>query len=170
MKIQLLQFWKGFFKFSKPRYSFVNDATLKDFPVSAVPNSIISNTFLKPYSQPFLRLFLVIVKVRTSPAIFEVPKSVSRSSSGVFLKVFWLTLFPDRSPPTDLLGLPRTFSSFCGNYARYSHFRPKKVIFGIFWKFSFFVIFSLMGNFCLKSLKITKMKILKIDQIWLFLV
>ena len=58
---------------------------------------------------------LVFVKVLTGSvqqfsksqkvrAIFYVKRltisqNVSKSSSGVFLKVFWLTLFPDRSPP-----------------------------------------------------------------------
>ena len=30
-----------------------------------------------------------------------ISQNVSRSSTGVFLKVFWLTLFPDLSPPPD---------------------------------------------------------------------
>jgi len=79
-----------------------------------------------------------------------ISQNVSRSSSGVFLKVFCFTLFQDRSPPSNFPGLPRTFTIFCGNYARSSHFRPWKVLFLLFLKFSFFVIFSLIANFCLK--------------------
>jgi len=63
---------------------------------------------------------LVIVKVRSD----NYPKSpvdilyVSRSSSDMFLKVFWLTLFPDRGPPLNFTGLRRTFTSFYVNYDR----------------------------------------------------
>ncbi len=55
-----------------------------------------------------------------------ISQKVSRSSPGVFLKVFWLTLFPDRSPPPDFPGrllLEITSGNENGNYVKLSHFR-----------------------------------------------
>ena len=76
--------------------------------------------------------------------------NVSRSSSGVFLKVFWITLFSDRSPP-------RTSLDFTGLLLVFVEFMPDKVI--LDHKKSYLVYFqnfhfSLMANFCLKLKKI----------------
>ncbi len=45
--------------------------------------------------------------------IVSISQNVSRSYSGVVLKVFWLILFPDRSPLPDFTRLLRTFNIFC---------------------------------------------------------
>jgi len=51
----------------------------------------------------------------------------------VFLKVFWLTLFPDRSPTPDFAGFHRTSPNFPGLLLAFVEIMPDKVI--LYYKF-----------------------------------
>ncbi len=70
---------------------------------------------------------------KTSGRYFDVKwliisQNVSRSSSCVFVKVFWLTLIPDWSPPPDFSGIPRTSLDFYGLLLVFAEIMTDKVI------------------------------------------
>ncbi len=102
-----------------------------------------------------------------------ISQNISKSSSGVFLKVFWLTLFPDRSPPRtslDFPGLLLVFVEIMPDKVILDHKKSYLIIFGLFWKFSFLWFFT-YEQFLLKIEKKWKSsKLTKHDQIWLFMV